>query len=145
MQERLTAAAHDDDRDTIDAVVEELLRWIVTSPMQARVLTADTVFEGLDVPKGTPVKVLQATLDFDEDRYPEPLVFDPTRTGGHHTAFGLGTHRCLGSHLARLELRVALREWHKQIPRYHLPADYVVSYTPSLRGVSHLPLEFPAA
>jgi cytochrome P450 len=45
------------------------------------------------------------------------------RSPNRHFAFGLGPHRCLGAHLARLELRVALEEWHKRIPEYHLAAD----------------------
>jgi cytochrome P450 len=54
-------------------------------------------------------------------------------------------HRCLGSHLARLELRVAMREWHKRIPEYELVPGTVLEYTEGLRSLHHLPLQFTAA
>ena len=50
----------------------------------------------------------------DEDQYPHPETVDFDRKITRHIAFGVGPHRCLGSHLARLELRVALEEWHRR-------------------------------
>jgi cytochrome P450 len=52
-------------------------------------------------------------------------------------------HRCLGSHLARRELRVALREWHRRIPDYGLTPGYQVRYRPPLRFVPDLRLSWP--
>ena len=57
-----------------------------------------------------------------------------------HVAFGGGVHRCLGSHLARRELRIALREWHRRIPEYTLTPGYQVGYLPPLRFVPDLQL-----
>jgi cytochrome P450 len=60
-----------------------------------------------------------------------------------HFSFGSGPHRCLGSHLARLELKIVLEEWHKRIPHYRIdPAtsrDDIVESGPQL-GLSQLPL-----
>ena len=67
---------------------------------------------------------------------------DLTRNPNRHLAFGGGVHRCLGSHLARMELRVVLREWHKRIPEYHLAPGTELVYTPTLRQVNHVPLIF---
>ena len=47
-----------------------------------------------------------------------PMELDWDRETNRHLAFGGGIHRCLGSHLARIELRVALTEWHRRIPEY---------------------------
>jgi cytochrome P450 len=128
----------------VSAAVEELLRWIVTSPTQSRIATADTTVDGLEIKAGTLVKIVQATWNFDPTRVANPLEVDLSRTSNQHSSFGVGVHRCLGSHLARLELRVALTEWHRRLPEYWLPEGYEPRYTPSLRGVADLPLEFAA-
>jgi cytochrome P450 len=59
-----------------------------------------------------------------------------------HWAFGGGVHRCLGSHLARLELRVVMREGHRRIPDYHVEADFIPNVSPGLRQFESLPLIF---
>ena len=51
-----------------------------------------------------------------------------SRTGTPHSAFGLGVHRCIGSHVARLEMRIALEVWHERIADYKLPDDFVENY-----------------
>ena len=60
-------------------------------------------------------------------------------------AFGGGPHRCLGSHLARLELQVALQEWHRRIPDYELAPGAELAYSPGIREIEHLPLVFTAS
>jgi cytochrome P450 len=59
-------------------------------------------------------------------------------------AFGGGIHRCLGSHLARLELRLALEELHRRIPDYALKPGETPRYTQGIRAVEYLPLVFPS-
>jgi cytochrome P450 len=61
---------------------------------------------------------------------------DPNR----HLAFGGGIHRCLGSHLARHELRVALREWHRRFPDYSIEPGHTLSYTPGVRSIDRFPM-----
>lgn len=58
-------------------------------------------------------------------------------------AFGGGARRCLGSHLARLELRVALREWHTRIPDYRVKPGHELVYTPGIRSLDTFPMELP--
>jgi cytochrome P450 len=77
----------------------------------------------------------------DPDAYGDAAAVDLDRADVRHYAFGLGPHRCLGSHLARLEMRIALDEWHARIPDYRLDGD-VGSYAGSVMGVSTLPLRW---
>ena len=62
------------------------------------------------------------------------------REVNRHLAFGGGVHRCLGSHLARLELRVALREWHRRIPDYGISPGAELVYTAGIRTLDSFPM-----
>ena len=74
-----------------------------------------------------------------------PIEVDFDREVNRHLAFGGGVHRCLGSHLARLELRVALREFHARIPSYSLAPDGRARATPpGIRSLASLPLVWEA-
>ena len=130
------------DPGLVPSAVEELLRWVVTSPTQLRVATRDTSWEGCPIHRGDRVAVVLATENFDEERFPDPTTVDLRRQPNSHVAFSEGVHRCLGSHLARLELRVALRQWHRRIPEYRIADGFEIEYTPALRGVPHLQLAF---
>jgi cytochrome P450 len=67
------------------------------------------------------------------------------RVVNRHIAFGGGVHRCLGSHLARMELRVALREWHRRIPEYAVEPGHTLVYTENIRSIEHFPMRFTPA
>jgi cytochrome P450 len=70
---------------------------------------------------------------------PEQIRFD--RAPNQHLGFGWGIHRCIGIHLARAEMRVALEEWHARIPDYHVdPVDTIRRRRGAIAGVWHLPL-----
>jgi cytochrome P450 len=122
--------------------VEELLRWMCPVPTVARIFTDDAVVEGCPVSAGTKMSVLLASTNIDPGRFEHPTEVDFTRDSIKHLAFGLGVHRCLGSHLARMELRVTLGEWHRRIPAYRLPVGFVPTYSPAIREITHLPIEF---
>jgi cytochrome P450 len=63
------------------------------------------------------------------------------RTGNRHLSFGAGVHRCLGSNLARLELRTALRVWHARIPDYRIAPGVELEFTPVIRSTSTFPMD----
>jgi cytochrome P450 len=123
-------------------LIEELLRW--ESPVQgvSRQATRDIELDdGTRVPKGTSVGIGIASANVDPDGLPGADTVDVRRGDLRNFAFGGGPHRCLGSNLARMELRTVVRTWHDRIPEYGLEpgADLVWNSSP-LRGVDHLPL-----
>ena len=111
-----------EDPSIIPAAVEELLRW--ESPVPGgvpRVATEDTELpNGQHVAEGTAIVVSYGAANVDPNAWTDGFDVRFDRESNPHIAFGGGVHRCLGSHLARRELRVALREWHRRIPEYRL-------------------------
>jgi cytochrome P450 len=132
------------DPSVVPSAVEELLRWESPVPGVARRATADMEIAGCPVHAGDLVSLTIGSANTDERFWDDPHEVDLRREPNPHYAFGGGIHRCLGSHLARLELRVALREWHARIPEYRLEEGVTLEYTPSLRQIHHLPLVFGA-
>ena len=131
--------------DILPSAIEEMLRWETPVPGVARVAMQDVEVGGCPVSKGERISPLLGAANTDPAEFSEPDVVDFARNPNRHRAFGGGPHRCLGSHLARLELRVALREFHRRIPDYEIPAGTELKYTSGLRSVETLPLTFSTA
>jgi cytochrome P450 len=134
-----------DDPSLIPAAVEELLRW--ESPVPGgvpRVATKDTELpSGQHVSEGTAVVVNYGAANVDPGTYADAFDVRFDRDANPHIAFGGGVHRCLGSHLARRELRVTLREWHRRIPDYQIKAGHEhLEYPQGLRHVKDLTLNW---
>lgn len=106
----------------------------------ARVATRNTEFGGFAIREGEQVMALLGAANVDDAEFPNAgeLVWD--REANRHLAFGGGIHRCFGSHLARLELRVALREWHRRIPDYCIQPGVELTFTPGIRTLDSLPM-----
>lgn len=134
-----------DDPSLIPAAIEELLRWETPVPGVARVCRRDTEIDDVPVSAGTRVTVMIGSANTDGAEFEAAETVDFHRDGNRHLAFGGGIHRCLGSHLARLELRVALEELHRRIPDYELEPGTELQYAEALRTVEHLPLVFGSA
>lgn len=127
----------------IPAAVEELLRWEgpVPSGVPRRATEDVQLPNGMTCPVGTNVMVNYGAAGLDPSTYDDPFEVRFDRSVNNHIAFGGGVHRCLGSHLARRELRVTLQEWHKRIPDYWLkPGHETLEYPPGLRHVKDLTL-----
>ncbi len=131
------------DPSIIPSAVEELLRWETPVTTVARIAACDTEVGGCPVRKGEHVGVSIGSANTDEEAMPDAYEVDLTRHS-KHLAFGGGVHRCLGSHLARLELRTTLREWHARIPEYELAPGTELEYGFGLRQIESLPLVWPA-
>ncbi len=133
------------DEAVIPSAVEELLRWESPVPAVPRATTEDIEIGGCPIKAGQQVMLLLASANTDDADHPGVDEVDLERNPNPHLAFGGGVHRCLGSHLARVELRVAVREFHRHIPEYELAPGTVLEYTTGLRSLHHLPLAFPSA
>ena len=98
-------------------------------------------FHGIELREGDrilPASVLAARDPEEFDR-PDEMIFD--RPANRHMAFGAGPHRCLGAHLARLEMKVAMEEFHRRMPEYRLlPGGPVVFHAAGTMGMDALPL-----
>ena len=133
-----------DDPALIPAAVEELLRSETPVQLVPRIVARDTTIGGVDLRAGDHVSLLIGAANTDERSITDADTVDFDRSPNRHLAFGGGPHRCLGSHLARLELRVALEEFHRRIPEYRIPDGTELSYSPGIRQTESLPLEFTA-
>jgi cytochrome P450 len=107
------------DLTLVPGFVEELVRLNPVATFTPRVTTQDTVLEGRDLPAGTRVVMVWAAANRDPDRYEDGTAVQLDRDEAHW-GFGGGIHRCLGSHLARAELRLVLEEWLTQVPDFAL-------------------------
>lgn len=130
------------DPSVVPRAVEELLRWESPVAGVARVVTEEGDIAGCPVHQGDSVLIFVGSANTDTDVVERADEVDFDRTTNRHYAFGGGIHRCLGSHLARLELRVAMREWHRRIPNYRIEDGAELMWTPMLRSVHQLPLVF---
>ncbi|HEV8064108.1 MAG TPA: cytochrome P450 [Acidimicrobiales bacterium] len=133
-----------DDPSIIPTAVEELLRWETPVMGIVRVALEDSEVGGCPVRKDDRVMVMLSSVNTDEADLADADVVRFDRTENRHLAFGGGVHRCLGSNLARLELRVALREWHRRIPEYRVADDHELVYTPSIRSIDYFPMVLSA-
>jgi cytochrome P450 len=128
-----------DQPETIPAAMEEMMRafsFIVTG----RKVTRDTEIAGCPVAAGSMVQLALKMSGRDDGFYDNAAAVDFDRGTSNHLAFGAGPHRCLGSHLARRELRVALEEWHRLIPDYRLGEGEPITEFGRSSGVNTLPL-----
>ena len=131
-----------EDPSIIPAVVEELLRWETPVTGVARVATVDTELGGCPIKAGENVMAVLGGANTDEAELADSFDVRFDRDVNRHLAFGGGVHRCLGSHLARLELRVALREWHGRITDYEVKPGHELLYTPAIRSLETFPMVF---
>lgn len=109
-----------------------------------RIAVGETEIGGCPVRPGEVVYVSFGSANTDEDDLPDANTIRFNRSPNRLLAFGGGIHHCLGSHLAKLQIGIAMREWHRRIPDYDIPPGTELRYTPGLRSIEHLPLTFPA-
>jgi cytochrome P450 len=129
-----------DEPQIIPLALEELTRLYNAGGPVGRIAARDQELHGVQVKAGD--RIFLARVTADRSVYDDGVKLD--RQPNRHTAFGLGPHRCLGVHVARLEMQIALEEWHKRIPGYRVPDGFVPKhgYGTFMQQVLNLPLVF---
>lgn len=128
----------------IDNAVEELMRRFPPSAT-ARTLSRDYSYKGIEFKKGEKVYITTLMSGLDERRYPNACDVDFRRAdAARHNSFGAGPHRCPGSLLAKLEIRLFLQEWLARIPEFRVKEGEPVLYGPGqVNCVERLVLAWP--
>ena len=141
-------ARHPDDRRRLVAdpslwpsAIEELMRYESPVTDGGRIALTDLDLpSGEHVTAGTKMGISWHAANLDPDAFADPLTVDFERTPNPHIGFASGFHRCLGSHLARMEMQVALEVWHRRIPDYEITTGSDITYSGNPRAPHHLTL-----
>jgi cytochrome P450 len=130
------------DPASIPKAVEEVLR-IEAAVVPGRRATRDVELGGVQISEGDQLIVMLCSANRDSAEFTDPSDFQIDRHPNRHLAFGSGPHRCLGSHLARIELTIAMEELHRRLPDYQLVDDNPPIFHPSqVRGCIRMPITF---
>ncbi len=129
-----------DNPDLLPGAVEEILRW--TSPVVnfLRTATEDFDLAGTRIAAGDTVGLFYPSANRDERIFPDPYRFDITRAPNPHLAFGFGVHFCLGTNLARAELKASLRALLPYLERFAIHGEPSRIAQTHVTGFSSLPL-----
>ncbi len=112
-----------DEPELIPSAVEEYLRFYTIIFGDGRKVTRDVEFHGVQLKAGDMVYALVSGANRDPRAYDRADEFVIDRKRNQHMGFANGPHRCLGAHLARRELQLALEEWLRVIPDFHIATD----------------------
>ena len=131
----------DDPVLTREALEELMRRYHITNI--ARTVVRDMDYKGVRFKAGDIVMTPLTLAGIDDRRYPDPMTVDFKRADKKHLLFGRGPHQCIGSFLARTELRVFLTEWLKRIPHFEIkPGERPICVPGKANGVRYLPLRW---
>ncbi len=126
----------------LPTAVEELLRWVSPVMHFRRTATRDTELRGQKIRAGDKVVIFYPSANRDEDVFPHADRFDVGRTPNEHIAFGIGEHFCLGSNLARLEIRLIFEELLTRLPDIELAGPVNRLRSNFINGIKHMPVRF---
>ena len=135
------------DRSLLRPAIEESVRWMPTDPMFSRWVVQDTELGGVEIPAGSVVHINIGAANRDPQRWDRPDEYDITRTMRPNLGFGQGAHICLGMHVARAEMAVAIGALLDRLPNLRLDPDadqprFVGMYE---RGATAIPVLFDPA
>jgi cytochrome P450 len=129
-----------DDPSLLPDAVEEILR-LEAAPFPGRRATRDCELGGVQIKKDDMLMLSLCAANRDGEEFPAPDEVSFDRKPNRHLTFGGGRHRCVGSHLARLQLTIAFEEIHKRLPDYELDGEPQF-HSSQTRGVLSMPIKF---
>lgn len=122
------------------SAIEEMMRFESPVTQGFRHVVEDVELPSGTLAAGTNAIVWWAAANVDPEAFEDPMSIQVDRSPNAHICFASGWHRCLGSHLARMELRIAMEVWHARIPNYRIPDGVELTYSVNPRAPHHLPL-----
>jgi cholest-4-en-3-one 26-monooxygenase len=128
------------DPALLPQAIEEILRWVSPVMQFRRTAMRDTKLGDQAIRKGDKVVMYYGAANRDAEVFADPEVFDITRKPNPHLAFGVGTHFCMGSHIARLEMRVTLEEFLRRYPNVSLAGAPERLQSNFISGIKRLPV-----
>ena len=132
-------------RVAMEPAIEEILRWTTPSPSKRRTATVTSELAGARIAAGDKVVVWEGSANRDGRLFEDPDRFMVSRDPNPHLSFGHGVHFCLGAHLARLEIRVALEEVFRSVSSFRLADSPAWTRSNRHTGIRHLPLRLDKA
>jgi cholest-4-en-3-one 26-monooxygenase len=132
------------DPTLMPMAIEEILRWVSPVAHMVRTATRDTELRGQQIRAGERVLMWYPSANRDEEVFADPGRFDVGRTPNDHLAFGFGEHFCLGTGLARLEIRVMFEELLARLTDIALAGEVQRLRSAFLTGIKHMPISFVA-
>ncbi|MFF4597209.1 cytochrome P450 [Amycolatopsis sp. NPDC001319] len=131
-----------DDRSLLPGAVEEMLRWWTPVMHFRRTATEDTRLSDVDIKAGDKVVVWFSSANRDETVFADPDAFDVTRAPSEHLTFGHGPHFCLGSHLARVQMRALFEAVLDQLGEVRLAGEPRRLRSNFQNGLKSLPIQW---
>jgi len=134
------------DPELWTTATEEFVRYFTPAQGTARNLTRDCEVAGYSFSKGDRVLCSFAMPNRDPRHFEDPDTIKLDRFPNRHAAFGLGTHRCIGSNVARLQFKAIMQESLNRIPEYTIDYDGLERYETigTINGNKNMPMTFPA-
>jgi cholest-4-en-3-one 26-monooxygenase len=127
---------------TLDTLVDEMLRYVSPVMYFRRTVVADTELRGVPLQAGQKITVWYGAANRDEDVFTDPHTFDVTRSPNEHIAFGgRGPHYCLGTALAKMEIKTMFEEMLTQAPDMRLAGEPDRLASNLINGIKHLPVK----
>ncbi|MEE2835228.1 MAG: cytochrome P450 [Myxococcota bacterium] len=131
-----------DDPSLAGSATEEILRWSTPVIYMRRTCTRDLNFHGVEMKENDKIALFYTSANRDEARFEDPFRFDITRSPNEHLAFGVGEHFCLGSSLARLEIRLLFEAMAERMTSIEQAGDVRRLRSNFIAGIKTLPIRF---